>query len=425
MASVAVLALGLRVRAGVAAARAGRAPPRSPRPPPWRGTFGLRFATLGSSARASAARKGTPMTPSHSQATWEHGQGERTERGAGQTPLPNQQQGPSPGDPGTGGTWHEHLSREEITALLRLSDARGAFSVAINWGLIAAALGLVALWPNPLSVLLALFVIGGRQLGCAVLMHEASHRTLLRSRRLNDWVGSWLCAYPVWSDLHGYRPYHLRHHAKVWTAEDPDLALVYPFPITPASLRRKFWRDLSGQTGVRFAKAAWRRSAGRWREGDPEGRRVLLGFCISNGLLLLTLTALGAPWLYMLWAGAWLTTYPWATRIRSIAEHAMIPDPGDPLRNTRTTIARWWERLLLAPNRVNYHLEHHLLLMVPHYRLAGMHALLRERGLLDEAAVVRGYGAVLRRATSAAPEDGARAAAVAPGQVMPARVPPF
>ena len=51
----------------------------------------------------------------------------------------------------------------------------------------------------------------------------------------------------------------------------------------------------------------------------------------------------------------------------------MMPDPADDLRNTRTTLARWWERLLIAPNRVNYHLEHHLLMTVPHYNLPRMH----------------------------------------------------
>ena len=36
-------------------------------------------------------------------------------------------------------------------------------------------------------------------------LREASHRTLLRSRTTNDWVGNWLCAYPIWSDLGPYR----------------------------------------------------------------------------------------------------------------------------------------------------------------------------------------------------------------------------
>ena len=80
----------------------------------------------------------------------------------------------------------------------------------------------------------------------------------------------------------------------------------------------------------------------------------------------------------------------------------MVPDPADPLRNTRTTLARWWERLLLAPNRVNYHLEHHLVMAVPHYHLPRMHRLLRERGVLRDACVARGYLDVLRLASSAA-----------------------
>ena len=79
----------------------------------------------------------------------------------------------------------------------------------------------------------------------------------------------------------------------------------------------------------------------------------------------------------------------------------MSPDPGNPLQNTRTTIARFWERLFIAPLRVNYHLEHHLLMMVPHYNLPRMHALLKERGVLDDALVERGYWGVLQRASSA------------------------
>ena len=97
----------------------------------------------------------------------------------------------------------------------------------------------------------------------------------------------------------------------------------------------------------------------------------------------------------------------------------MVPDPSDPLRNTRTTIATWWERLLLAPNRVNYHLEHHLLMTVPLYNLPRLHRLLEERGLLDGALVTRGYRAVLERAASK-PDDGA--AAIPNSSV---RVPPF
>ena len=89
-------------------------------------------------------------------------------------------------------------------------------------------------------------------------------------------------------------------------------------------------------------------------------------------------------------------------RVRSIAEHAMIPDPESDVGNTRTTVARWWERLLIAPNYVNYHLEHHLLMTVPHYNLPRMHRLLRDRGVLGDACVTHGYPGVLALAASRA-----------------------
>ena len=151
--------------------------------------------------------------------------------------------------------WRDALSKAEIEELLELEDWRSWVSVALDWGLVFAAMFGVAVFPHVLTIVLALFVIGGRQLGLAVLMHEASHRTLFRSRRLNDWVGNWVCAYPIWADLVPYRPYHLQHHAKNWTPEDPDLGLATKHPVTRASMRRKVWRDLSGRVGWKRLQA--------------------------------------------------------------------------------------------------------------------------------------------------------------------------
>lgn len=303
------------------------------------------------------------------------------------------------GDEALRHAWRKSLTNEEVHSLLEMRDFRTWLTVFVNWGIIAAAFALVAVWPNPLTVLLSLFLLGARMLGLAVLMHDASHRALFKNRKLNDFVGNWLGAYPIWSDLTPYRPYHLQHHGKTGTAEDPDIGLVTPFPITKTSLRRKMWRDLSGKTGWKFAKAAYRRTFGRARE-DETARAAAIGVTVTNLILFGILAALGHPALYLLWVVAWLTTYTWVTRIRAIAEHALTPDQSDPLRNTRTTIASPLERLFIAPNRVNYHLEHHLLMTVPHYNLPRMHELLRERGMLDEACVDHGYRQVLARAAS-------------------------
>jgi fatty acid desaturase len=303
-------------------------------------------------------------------------------------------------------SWQEALSAAERRELLAIRAWRAWLSLAIDWGLIGAAFALVAVAPNPLTVLLAIVIIGGRQLGLAILMHEAAHRILFRHRGLNDWVGNWLCAYPIYLDVRPYRNYHLKHHAKTWTPEDPDLPLATPFPITRASLRRKAWRDLAGRTGwkrfVYTLKGDIGMSPGLGIRTDLPGWQSFRGMVVTNVALLGLLALAGHAALYLLWVAAWLTTYSLVTRIRSIAEHAMIPDRDDELRNTRTTLARWWERLLIAPNRVNYHLEHHLLMTVPHYHLPRMHRLLRARGVLGSACVVTGYPEVLRVASSRA-----------------------
>jgi fatty acid desaturase len=306
----------------------------------------------------------------------------------------------------------EVLSPEERKALLRIDPLASVWMIASNWLLVCAAMALVGWAPNPLTIVVALFVIGARQLGMAIVMHEAAHRTLFRNRRLNDWAGNWLAAYPVWAEVAPYRAYHLLHHSRTGTDQDPDLGLAAPFPITRASFRRKVWRDLTGQTGWKQARAVFLRDIGRGRPrnqralGMNEGAQPDVGWhklvpvAVTNGTLLAILALAGHAALYLLWVVAWLTTYRLVTRIRSIAEHGMVPDRLDPLRNTRTTLARWWERLLVAPNRVNFHLEHHLLMTVPHHNLPRLHRLLRARQAIDERCVTPGYLEVLRLATA-------------------------
>jgi fatty acid desaturase len=97
------------------------------------------------------------------------------------------------------------------------------------------------------------------------------------------------------------------------------------------------------------------------------------------------------------WVLAFFTPHPLFVRIRSIAEHGCVTRSPDILENTRTTRAGLLLRLTVAPNRVNYHVEHHLLAAVPFYRLPKMHEMLREKGLLEAPP---SYWDVLRLASS-------------------------
>ena len=52
-----------------------------------------------------------------------------------------------------------------------------------------------------------------------------------------------------------------------------------------------------------------------------------------------------------------------------MAEHAGTQVSNSALTNTRTTKAGWLARAFVAPIRVNYHMEHHLMAAVPFFKL--------------------------------------------------------
>ena len=104
------------------------------------------------------------------------------------------------------------------------------------------------------------------------------------------------------------------------------------------------------------------------------------GMLLTNGLLLAAFWISGNTWLYSVWGRTYITPFPLFIRIRSMAEHACLKSSPDVLRSTRTTQASWVARACVAPIRVNFHFEHHLMASVPYFRLPKLHALLRQRG---------------------------------------------
>lgn len=307
----------------------------------------------------------------------------------------------------------QYLSREQLAQLRRIDPLRSFAAIAFTWGCIFGCFALYIEYPTWWSVLLAWPVMSGRHLALAILMHDAAHGLLLRNKRWNDRIGQWLTAYPTMADTLLYRRAHFEHHRHTWTEQDPDLGLATALPVSRASFRRKMIRDLTGQTAyaryrllVRFAAGLSPRARGREGKSWLALTRAFVasqhGFLITNALLLAALCAAGRPGAYLwIWVLPGWTGYQVVLRIRSIAEHACVSDPRDPLKQTRTTLAPGWLRFFIAPHHVNYHLEHHLFMTVPHYNLPAAHRLLRDKGTLETAEVKHSYLDVLRVATSA------------------------
>ena len=291
---------------------------------------------------------------------------------------------------------------QEWASISNRSSWRGLALIAHAWTVILAAGAMAVIWP--LTLPLAIMIIGGRQLGLAVLMHDATHGALHSHQKFNDWAGEWLTT----GGLDRYRPYHLTHHKYVQQAEDPDLVLSAPFPITAASLRRKLLRDLTGQTWFKQRFGLLRGQLAARKAGEPlapilkaeliRKRRLLIGAAVT--------IAVTAPFgLWWVWFVLWLlpqaTWTQMITRLRNIAEHAGVAkDERDPFRCARTTYAGPLERAMVAPYWVNYHCEHHIFMHLPCYNLPRAHKLLLAKGLGPQMEIRGSYLEVLRMAAS-------------------------
>lgn len=334
---------------------------------------------------------------------------------------------------------------DEWAAITNVSGERGIWLVVHAWIVVAlAAFGGAWAWSYHWALGLAvtpfvLALLGGRQLGLSILMHDAAHGLLHPNRKINNWLGQWPSGAATGSDLYAYRTYHLTHHKFTQQDEDPDLSLSKPFPTSRASLRRKVIRDLTAQTFFKqrshqFA-AAWRGVKAMLRREDGDGTRDTsagrafnlqsrngmnppvanvdgakitartVGRFLFVQLIVLAVSLLFWGWTpFLLWLAALATTFQLFLRIRNIAEHACTTTGSDdPFTHARTTRANIIERATVAPYWVNFHSEHHLFMGVPCYLLPRAHELLGKGGYHQRMTLEPDYWAVLRRVTASQP----------------------
>ena len=344
----------------------------------------------------------------------------------------------------------EIFAADDWAAITRISPWRGIWLAVHAWLIVMLTAGGAAwLWQihwaaGIAATPFAIAILGGRQLGLSILMHDGAHGLLHPKRKINNFFGQWITGAATGSDLFAYRAYHLTHHKFTQQAEDPDLGLSQPFPTSRASLRRKVIRDLTGQTFFKqrshqFA-AAWRgalamlkgqqsetgqseagqrdHSAGKpmnvqGRSGvgapisNTDGAKLTaktVGRFLLVQAIFLAISLASFGWVpFLLWTAALATTFQLFLRIRNIAEHACTATgSADPFSHARTTIAGMPERATVAPYWVNYHAEHHLFMGVPCYHLPAAHALLGKGGHHARMTISLGYRAVMRQVVSAA-----------------------
>lgn len=279
----------------------------------------------------------------------------------------------------------------ELRADLRRIDNWGnARSVASVWLWVVATVGLAVWWDNPIGYVLAFVLMGPVYVRLAILMHEAAHKLLFSNKRLNDWVGTWLVAYPAWTPISFYRRAHFAHHREEFGPDEPDMAFYGGYPCTRRKLRQRLTRDAVGISGWKnFSKLV---GAVRY----PRARRIVVSIlAVQAGLWAASWAVTGKVWIYpVLWWLPWMTQWRVLNRLRSIAEHGGLEKSKDRRVTTHLVRQGWLPRAWLVPYNTGWHLAHHVDMGIPWRNLPRFHEELVRAGYVTEGLSYPSYRAL-------------------------------
>lgn len=279
--------------------------------------------------------------------------------------------------------------------LRRIPGARNVFTVAGAYLQSFGVIALAARLGHPLAWVAAFFLMGRAFALFAILAHEAAHRLLFNHRRVNDFVGRWLLASPVFVPFDLYRRSHAAHHREEFGPDEPDLNLYEGYPISRSSFRRKLTRDALGISGWKNLRPLL--GALGKRRSRPTAARILA----VQAAILAAFTAVGHPaWYPLLWLAPWMTVWRVLNRLRAIAEHGGMTASSDRRLTTHVVRQRPLARFWIVPYNTGYHLAHHVDAGIPFRNLPRLHRELVASGWIPPGLEYPSYTALWRALAS-------------------------
>lgn len=264
---------------------------------------------------------------------------------------------------------------------VRRSDGKSALLAICHLGFVYAPVYLAAVvGPHPIVLSFWLW-FGVTQNGIINLLHESAHGLTFKNQGLARWLGRWLLAPLVLSDLDDYRERHFQHHRLLGSADDPKL--VYRENIRGWRVVWFFLRCVSMVEGVRLLQNGKQDRAAPAKANGRLAAFARIALVQSLFLASIGLTAAlvhREPWPALL---SVLIAYGFVyghglggltvfmAGLRAIAEHQIGSDAratqGDAaLRNFHCNPL---SRLVFGAYGFAEHATHHLEPSIPHYNL--------------------------------------------------------
>jgi fatty acid desaturase len=267
--------------------------------------------------------------------------------------------------------------RAALLSLAARSDLQGLGQLALHLLALLATGASVALARGSVWLVPAMLPYGIVLVFLFAPLHETSHRTAFRTRRLNDWV-AWVCGVALLLPPGYFRAFHFTHHRYTQDpARDPELAI--PKPATPGAYLWQvsglpYWRERIATT----CRHAWGRAGEAFIAPHARPRivreaRLLLGV---YALLAMGSIAAASDALLIFWVAPALLGQPFL-RMYLLAEHTGCPLVPAMLENSRTTRSTALIRRLAW--NMPYHAEHHAHPALPFHALPTAHRLLEAK----------------------------------------------
>jgi len=281
--------------------------------------------------------------------------------------------------------------------LRRINDFRNALTVGGLWVWVMAMVALAVWIDNPLAYLAVFILMGPIHARFAILMHEAAHKLLFTNKRINDWVGTWVVAYPALVPIQLYRRGHFSHHRQEFGPEEPDMAYYGGYQCDRRTLARRLVRDAVGISG-------WKNLSPLLKSVKVRAYRpvALPIIGMQVGLWAVAWAATGRWWIYpLLWLAPWMTQWKVINRLRAIAEHGGMEASDDRRVTThnvrQSLLARFW----IVPYNTGWHLAHHVDMGIPFRNLPRFHAELIEAGYVTPGITYPNYRSLWKALASA------------------------
>jgi fatty acid desaturase len=272
------------------------------------------------------------------------------------------------------------IERRELRKLQRRSDGPALRFLACHLAIALGTGALVYLARGSLLLLVpAMFLHGVVLVFLFAPMHECTHGTAFRRRRLNSVVG-FFCGFVLLRSALYFKYRHADHHTYTQDpTRDPDLVPM------PGNFRLYVGEVLGAQLWPKLVGALYRSAVGRYNPLEqrflPESERGRVTrearILVSLYLLIAALSIATGWWLAVLiyWIIPRVLAEP-VLRLVRLAEHTGMEEGPDPLSNTRTTLTNRIIRFLYW--NMPYHAAHHLAPSVPFHALSRLHEQLPE-----------------------------------------------